>query len=78
MPKKTPKHVLARARLAEARLILATQDALVRRLRSLGEPTLEAEEALQSYTSALRHLEAHELKLREEADAKKGETKKKR
>jgi hypothetical protein len=33
---------------------------------------------LQSYVSALKHLEAYELRLLEEAEAKKGETKKKR
>ena len=78
MPRKTPKHVIARAQLAEARLIVATQDALVRRLRSLGEPTFEAEIMLQIYFSALRHLEAYELRPAEEAEAKKGETKRKR
>ena len=66
MPKKTPKHVIARARLAEARLIVATQNALVKRLRSWGEPTLEAEIMLQTFVSALKHLEAYELRLLEE------------
>ena len=40
------------------------------------KPTREAEGALRTYVSALMHLLAHEKKLKLEAQAKKGETKK--
>ncbi len=44
----------------------------------MGKTTLEAEDTLNTYISGLRRLEAYERKLREDAAAKKGETKKKR
>jgi hypothetical protein len=44
----------------------------------MGKSTLEADETLNTYTSSLRHLEAYESKLREDAAAKRAETKKKR
>ena len=72
------KLVEVRTRVAEARHIVDVQLGLVERFRATGEPTLEAEDALNTYASGLKHLEAYELKLREDAKAKKGETKKKR
>jgi hypothetical protein len=78
MPRKSPKLVEVRARVAEARRIVDVQSGMVERLRAMGEPTLEAQDALNTYTSGLKHLEAYELKLREDAKAKKGETKKRR
>jgi hypothetical protein len=46
-----------------------------RELRNDGEPTPEAEAALRTYASALIRLVTHEEKLKLEAQAKKGETK---
>jgi hypothetical protein len=65
MPRKRPKQVLAAQRVAEARRIVVEQQALIERLKAEGRPTLEAERSLQSYESALKHLEAHERSLRE-------------
>jgi hypothetical protein len=48
---------------------------LLEELRVAGAPTHEAEGALRIYASSLMHLLAHEQKLKEEARAKKGETK---
>ena len=78
MPRKSPKLVEVRARIAEARRIVDIQVGLVARLRALGKPTIEAEDLLNTYISGLAHLKAYGQKLREEATAKKGETKKKR
>jgi hypothetical protein len=63
-------------RLADARRIIDAQQTLLEKLRKNGEPTDEAEAPLRTYVSALMHLLAHEEKLRLEAQAKKGETKK--
>jgi hypothetical protein len=49
---------------------------LIARLQALGRPTVDHEQLLQSYLSALEHLEGHERKIRSEHEAKKGETKK--
>jgi hypothetical protein len=62
-------------RIAEARRIIDAQQALLEKLRIAGAPTQEAEGALRTYASSLMHLLAHERKLKEEAEAKKGETK---
>ena len=78
MPRKPPKRMEVKARVAEAQRIVEGQHGLVERLRAMGKPTLEARETLNTYASGLKHLEAYELKLREEAKTKKGETKKKR
>jgi hypothetical protein len=48
------------------------------KLQADGEPALEAEGILRSYTSSLNHLEAHAQKMIEETKAKNGETVKKR
>jgi predicted RNA-binding Zn-ribbon protein involved in translation (DUF1610 family) len=44
MPRKRPKLIEVRARVAEARRIVDIQYGLVERLRAMGKPTLEAEE----------------------------------
>jgi hypothetical protein len=51
------------------------QQTLLEKLRVAGAPTHEAESALRTYASSLMHLLAHECKLKEEAEAKKGERK---
>jgi hypothetical protein len=79
MPRKKPekpKLAVLADRIATARRIIQAQQALLGRLRAGGEPTFEAEVALRTYASCLAHLLAHADKLKEEALAKKGETKK--
>ncbi len=78
MPRKKPKVILAAHRAAEARQIVADQYELIVRLKASGYPTLDAERALETYVSALKHLEGYEHKLRTEGKAKKYETKKTR
>jgi hypothetical protein len=74
MPRQSPKLILAALRVSEARRIVTEQNMRVARLEIAGEPTLDARKTLQSYESALKHLEAHERKLREERRAKMRET----
>ena len=62
-------------RIAGARRIIDAQQTLLEKLRVAGAPTHEAEGALRTYASSLMHLLAHERKLKEEAEARKGETK---
>jgi hypothetical protein len=76
MPRKSPKLKVLGTRIADARRIIDAQQALLEKLRMNGEPTRETEGALRTYVSALMHLLAHEKKLKLEAQAKKGETKK--
>ena len=76
MPRKKPKLSVLAERIATARRIIEAQQALLERLRVSGEPTYQAEAALRTYVSSLAHLLAHADKMREEALAKKGETKK--
>lgn len=68
--------ILAAERAAEARRIVARQEQLIAVLKASGQPTLEAEQTLQLYTSALKVLEGQEHKLREQRRAKRRETKK--
>ena len=78
MPRKRPlkpKLVLLADRIAEARRIIDAQQMVLEKLRVAGAPTREAEGALRTYASSLMHLLAHERKLQEKAEAKKGETK---
>ena len=78
MPRKGPRKTklgLIAERIAEARRIIDAQQILVENLRVAGAPTHEAEGALRTYASSLMHLLAHEWKLKEEAEATKGETK---
>jgi hypothetical protein len=73
-----PKLVLLSDRIAKARRIIDAQQMLLEDLRATGAPTHEAEGALRTYASSLMHLLAHECKLKEKAEAKKGEPKLKR
>jgi hypothetical protein len=76
MPRTKPKVILAAHRAAEARRIVADQHLLIVTLNALGRPTVDAERALQTYVSALMHLEDHEHKVKKEGEGKKRETKK--
>jgi hypothetical protein len=76
MPRKKAKLIVAAHRVAEARRIVANQHELIVTLKALGQPTVDAERALQTYLSALKHLEDHERRVRAESKAKKRETKK--
>jgi len=78
MPKKRPKLVALVKRIAAVRRIVDQQQALLERLRITGQPTTEAEGALRTYVSSLTYLMDHERRMREDAQAKKGETKKTR
>jgi hypothetical protein len=78
MPKKAPKLALLADRIAVARRIIDEQQTILEKLRIGGEPTREAEGALRTYASSLMHLLAHEEKMKNEAKAKKGETRKKK
>ena len=73
--RKKSKIALLLDQVAEARRIIDAQQALLEKLRVAGAPTHEAEGALRIYASSLMHLLAHEQKLKEETQAKKGETK---
>jgi hypothetical protein len=78
MPRKRArktKLALLSDQIAEARRIIDAQQELLEKLRIVGAPTQEAEGALRTYASSLMHLLTHERKLKEEAEAKKGETK---
>ena len=76
MPRKHPKLIVAAHRAAEARRAVENQRVIIAVLKAKGELTLEAEATLQMYLSALKLLESHEWKVRQERKAKKGETKK--
>lgn len=76
MPRRSPQLILAIERATEARRIVARQQQLVEGLKASGKPTLEAEEILQLYVSALNALEDHERRLKEERKAKNRQSKK--
>ncbi len=76
MPRPNPKLVMAAARVAEARRIVAGQRLLIETLNASRQPTQDAEALLETYVSALKVLEGHEQRLREERRAKGRETKK--
>ena len=65
MPRKHAALVVASQRAAEARRLIADQQNLIARLRALKQPTTDAEAMLQTYRSALRHLEDHEDKIKQ-------------
>ncbi len=75
MPRKKPKLILAAHRVAEARQIVADVGELIVTLKASGRPTLDAERALQTYVSSLKHLEDHERRVRKEGEAKKRKAK---
>ena len=76
MPRKKRKLIMAAQRAAEARRIVADLNDRIVTLKASERPTLEAERALETYISSLRHLEGYERRIREEDKAKKRETKK--
>jgi hypothetical protein len=78
MPRKKTKSIVAAHWAAEARRIVADQNELIMTLEASGRSALAAERALQTYLSALKHLEDHERRIGEEDKGKKGETKKDR
>jgi len=71
MPRKEVKLIVAAQRAPEGRRIVADQQPLIARLKASGHPTLDAEGALQTNISALKHLEDHEQRIRKEREAKK-------
>ena len=68
--------ILAKARVTEARRIVAKQRILVSLIKNGG--VSEARKTLQMYESSLRHLEEHEQLLLEGSRAKTRETKKRK
>lgn len=77
MPRNNPKLILAAIRAAEARRIVARQERLIAGFKASGKPTLEAEQYLQMYISALKLLEDDEHTIWETRRTKMRETKKK-
>jgi hypothetical protein len=70
MPRQDPKLIVAAARAAEARRIVAGQRLLIETLKASGKAAQDAEVVLQLYMSALKVLEGHEQRLRQERRAK--------
>jgi hypothetical protein len=70
MPRRDPKLVGAATRAAEGRRIVAGQQLLIETLKASGKPSQDAEVSLQLYVSALKVLEGHEQRLREQRRAK--------
>jgi hypothetical protein len=66
MPKRKLM-IVAERRAAGARRIVSAQRKLVKRLEAAGQSTLAAEQALATFVSALRHLEAHKRRVRGKA-----------
>lgn len=64
-PVKRPKLIVTEHRVNEARQIVVRQMAVVERLCAGGEPTLDAEDSLRIWRSALEHLEALIIELRQ-------------
>jgi hypothetical protein len=65
MQLKGPKLIVAAHRVAAVRRIIASQDALIEKLRASKQDTLDAERSLRTYISSLTHLEDHERRLKE-------------
>ena len=76
MREKKPKLVVLVKRAAEVRRIIRQRQALLERLRITGQPTTDAEGVLRTYVSSLTHLLDHTRRMREDAQAKKGEREK--
>jgi hypothetical protein len=76
MSKGDAKFVVAEGRTPEARQIVSRQSELIAKLKASGQPSLDAERALLTYMSALKHLEAHEAVVRADVNARKHEPKK--
>ena len=78
MPRKKRKLIVAAQRAAEARRIVADLNDRIVTLKASGRSTLEAERALETYISSLRHLEGYERRIREEDKGQKARNQKKR
>ena len=77
MPRKHATLVAAAKRIAVARRLIVDQQDLIARLRASKQPTADAEAMLQTYRSALRHLEDHEDKIKQDLKARTGRTRRK-
>jgi hypothetical protein len=58
-------------RAAGARRIVSAQRRLIKKLKAAGEPTLDAEQTLLTFMSALQHLEGHKRRIVEQRAARK-------
>jgi hypothetical protein len=76
MPKKKAKLVELKQKIDVARRIVAKQQAIVDKLLATRKPSVAAEGILRTYQSSLNHLEAHRLEMRQDAKARKGESRK--
>jgi hypothetical protein len=65
--------IVAVRRGAGARRIVSAQAKLIRRLKAAGEPTLDAEQMLGTFVSALQHLEDHKRRIAEGRNLAKSE-----
>jgi hypothetical protein len=70
-PTKRPKLIVIEHRVREATLIVARQQARLDKLRGDGQATADAEDSLRIYQSALEHLEALLIRLRQEATTRR-------
>ena len=70
MPRKHTLLVAAAERVAVARRLIVDQQNLIARLRALKQPTTDAEATLQTCRSALRHLEDHYDKIKQDLKAR--------
>jgi len=77
-PNRLATLVAAAKRVALARRLVVDQQDLIVRLRALKQPTMDAEAMLQTYLSALRHLEDHEHKIKQDLKARIGKTRRKK
>ena len=77
MPRKHATLIAIGERVAEARRLVARQEALIANLKIAKRPTADAEASLFTYLSALRHLEDHDRKIKQGLKPKIGETLKK-
>jgi hypothetical protein len=64
MPRRRLELVVLSQRIAAAQRIIADQQVLIAKLKAAGQPSIEAESALRSYLSSLRHLEDRARKIR--------------
>ena len=77
MPRRSRELILAASRAAEAKRVVAGQQLLVETLKASGKPSLEAEDVLRTYVSALEVLEGHRRKILDERGAKAREAREK-
>ena len=74
--RKKTKFIVAAHRVAEARRIVADQHELIMTLKASGRPTLEAEQVLQTYLSALSTLRITSAELEKQTKPKRVKPKK--